>query len=77
MEWLTQYARAKTWSWAETRPDIMIGSVFNRDFYSLGTYVFGILPCLAQQQVRQGVDAPFRGQTRLGEQRAKIRQQTW
>lgn len=44
LEWLTEFARDKMWSWAETRPDVIIGFVPNQNFYSLGMrWVYSLL----------------------------------
>ncbi|QDS70186.1 hypothetical protein FKW77_006431 [Venturia effusa] len=37
LDWLSAFAKTKTWNWCDTRPDIIIGFVPNQNFYSLGT----------------------------------------
>lgn len=37
LDWISDYAAHKKWSWCDTRPDIIIGFVPNQNFYSLAT----------------------------------------
>lgn len=37
LDWLTDFAKDKSWNWCDTRPDIIVGFVPNQNFYSLGT----------------------------------------
>ncbi|PVH95798.1 hypothetical protein DM02DRAFT_600166 [Periconia macrospinosa] len=60
LDWITQYARDKPWSWCDTRPDIIIGFVPNQNFYSLGT-VMGIYLSLWREVHGEGSEAPFPG----------------
>ncbi|KAF2013898.1 hypothetical protein BU24DRAFT_350870 [Aaosphaeria arxii CBS 175.79] len=60
MDWLTEYARDKKWSWCDTRPDIIIGFVPNQNFYSLGGVV-GIYLSLWKAVEGEGAECPFPG----------------
>jgi len=60
LEWLTMFAREKTWSWAETRPDIIIGFVPNQNFYSLGM-ALGFFLALYREKHGAGAECPFPG----------------
>jgi len=37
LDFLSSYAKGRSWNWCETRPDIIVGFVPNRGFYSLAT----------------------------------------
>ena len=37
LDWISSYAKDKSWNWCDTRPDIIIGFVPNQNFYSLAT----------------------------------------
>lgn len=60
LDWITDYAKDKKWSWCETRPDIIIGFVPNQNFYSLGT-VLGIFLSLYRAVEGEGAVCPFPG----------------
>lgn len=60
MDWLTEYAKDKSWKWIDTRPDIIIGFVPNQNFYSLGT-VIGIYLSLWKAVHGSDSEAPFPG----------------
>ncbi|KAK4891374.1 hypothetical protein LTR27_010028 [Elasticomyces elasticus] len=60
LDWLTEYAKDKKWSWCDTRPDIIIGFVPNQNFYSLGT-VLGIFLALYASVEGKGASCRFPG----------------
>ncbi|ORY06912.1 hypothetical protein BCR34DRAFT_489840 [Clohesyomyces aquaticus] len=60
LDWITEYAANKSWSWCDTRPDIIIGFVPNQNFYSLGT-VIGIYMSLWRAVEGEGSECPFPG----------------
>jgi hypothetical protein len=60
LDWVTEYAKDKSWSWCDTRPDIIIGFVPNQNFYSLGT-VMGIYLSLWREVHGDGSECPFPG----------------
>lgn len=60
IDWVTEYAKDKKWSWCDTRPDIIIGFVPNQNFYSLAT-VLGIYLSLYAAVEGKGVECPFPG----------------
>ncbi|KAF2465274.1 uncharacterized protein BDR25DRAFT_328677 [Lindgomyces ingoldianus] len=60
LDWITEYAKEKSWSWCDTRPDIIIGFVPNQNFYSLGTVV-GIYLSLWREVEGEGSECPFPG----------------
>lgn len=60
LDWLTEYAKDKSWNWCDTRPDIIIGFVPNQNFYSLGT-VLGIYLTLYRAVEGEGAECPFPG----------------
>ncbi|KAH7078179.1 hypothetical protein BKA63DRAFT_410154 [Paraphoma chrysanthemicola] len=60
LDWVSEYARNKKWSWCETRPDIIIGFVPNQNFASLAT-VLGIYLSLWREVHGEGADCPFPG----------------
>lgn len=60
MDWVSEYAKDKKWSWCDTRPDIIIGFVPNQNFYSIGT-VIGIYLALWKEVHGEGAECPFPG----------------
>ncbi|KAH7121051.1 hypothetical protein B0J11DRAFT_490887 [Dendryphion nanum] len=60
LDWLSDFAASKSWSWCDTRPDIIIGFVPNQNFYSLGT-VMGIYLSLWKAVHGSGSECPFPG----------------
>lgn len=60
LDWITEYAKNKSWNWCDTRPDIIIGFVPNQNFYSLGT-VLGIYLSLFREVEGKGAKCPFPG----------------
>ena len=60
LDWITSYAKSKSWSWCETRPDIIIGFVPNQNFYSLGTVIAIYLALFAEVE-GTGAKCPFPG----------------
>nr|OQO26168.1 hypothetical protein B0A51_03887 [Rachicladosporium sp. CCFEE 5018] len=60
LDWLSDFAKSKSWSWCETRPDIIIGFVPNQNFYSLAT-VLGIFLALYASVEGKGAQCPFPG----------------
>ena len=60
LDWITAYAKAKSWDWCDTRPDIIIGFVPNQNFYSLGTSL-GVYFSLFAEVEDRGAKCPFPG----------------
>ncbi|VUC28756.1 unnamed protein product [Clonostachys rosea] len=60
LDWLTEFAKNKSWSWAETRPDIIIGFVPNQNWYSLGM-ALGFFFSLYREINGEGAECPFPG----------------
>jgi hypothetical protein len=60
LDWIAPFAQSKSWSWCDTRPDIIIGFVPNQNFYSLGT-VMGIYLSLWREVHGDGAECPFPG----------------
>ncbi|CAG9984990.1 unnamed protein product [Clonostachys byssicola] len=60
LDWLTEYSKNKAWSWAETRPDIIIGFVPNQNWYSLGM-ALGFFFSLYREINGEGAECPFPG----------------
>ena len=60
LDWITAYAKAKSWNWCDTRPDIIIGFVPNQNFYSLGTSL-GVYFSLFAEVKGRGAKCPFVG----------------
>ncbi|KAK1817958.1 hypothetical protein LTR12_007592 [Friedmanniomyces endolithicus] len=60
LDWISEYAKTKTWSWCDTRPDIIIGFVPNQNFYSLAT-VLGIFLALYASVEGKNAACPFPG----------------
>ena len=63
LDWISEYAKDKKWSWCDTRPDIIVGFVPNQNFYSLGT-VLGIYFTLFAAVEGKGAEVPFPGTAR-------------
>jgi hypothetical protein len=60
LDWISEYAKEKKWSWCDTRPDIIIGFVPNQNFYSLAT-VLGIFLALYATVNGKGAECSFPG----------------
>ncbi|KAK2731126.1 sirq protein [Colletotrichum kahawae] len=60
LDWIAEYASGRSWSWCETRPDIVVGFVPNGNWYSLGT-VLGIFFSLYRYVHGAGAECPFPG----------------
>lgn len=60
LDWLKEYAKDKSWSWIETRPDIVLGFVPNQNFYSL-TMSLGFFLSLYREKFGAGAECPFPG----------------
>ncbi|EQB47273.1 hypothetical protein CGLO_13600 [Colletotrichum gloeosporioides Cg-14] len=60
LDWIAEYASGRSWSWCETRPDIVVGFVPNGNWYSLGT-VLGIFFSLYRYIHGAGAECPFPG----------------
>lgn len=60
LDFIRHYAAGKSWSWCDTRPDIIIGFVPNQNFYSLAT-VLAIYLALYREVEGEGADCPFPG----------------
>jgi PRISE-like Rossmann-fold domain len=60
LDFLSSYAKDKSWNWCETRPDIIIGFVPNGGFYTLATSL-GIFLALWKQIEGEGSECPFPG----------------
>lgn len=60
LDFISDFAANKSWSWCDTRPDIIIGFVPNQNFYSLATSV-GIFLSLWREVHGAGSECPFPG----------------
>jgi hypothetical protein len=60
LDFLSSYAKGRSWNWCETRPDIIVGFVPNRGFYSLATSL-GIFLALWKEVNGKGARCPFPG----------------
>jgi nucleoside-diphosphate-sugar epimerase len=60
LDWLSEFAKHKQWSWIETRPDIIIGFVPNQNAYSLAQSL-GIFLSLYAAVEGQGATISFPG----------------
>ena len=60
LDWIEEYARNKSWSWVETRPDIILGFVPNQNFYSLNM-AMGFFFSLYREIIGEGAECPFPG----------------
>lgn len=60
LDWLQDLAAQRSWSWVETRPDIIIGFVPNQNFYSLGMSI-GFFLSLYREVNGEGAKCPFPG----------------
>lgn len=60
LDWITSYAKERSWSWCDTRPDIIIGFVPNQNFYSLATSVAVFLSLWAEVEGK-GSTCPYPG----------------
>ena len=60
LDWVTEYAKDKKWSWCDTRPDVIIGFCPNQNAYSLGNSL-GIYLSLFAAIEGKDVDCPFPG----------------
>jgi hypothetical protein len=60
LDWITSYAKDKTWNWCDTRPDIIIGFVPNQNFYSLATSIAVFLSLWAEVEGKDST-CPYPG----------------
>ncbi|TID16126.1 hypothetical protein E6O75_ATG09184 [Venturia nashicola] len=60
LDWITDFAKDKTWTWCDTRPDIIIGFVPNQNFYSLGTSL-AVFLSLYRAVNGNGAECPYPG----------------
>jgi hypothetical protein len=60
LDWISEYAKDKKWSWCDTRPDIIIGFVPNQNFYSLATSI-GVFLSLWAEVEGKGSTCPYPG----------------
>lgn len=60
LDFISAFSTTKTWSWCDTRPDIIIGFVPNQNFYSLGTSI-GIYLSLWREVHGEESEVPFPG----------------
>jgi hypothetical protein len=60
IDWVEEYSQGKKWSWIDTRPDIIIGFVPNKNFYSLGS-ALGVFFSLYREINGEGAECPFPG----------------
>ncbi|KAG9240196.1 hypothetical protein BJ878DRAFT_311979 [Calycina marina] len=60
LDFIADYAARKSWSWCDTRPDIIIGFVPNQNFYSLGTSL-SVFLSLWKEVEGSGSECPFPG----------------
>ena len=60
LDWLGDYAKGKSWTWCETRPDIIIGFAPNHSAYSLAASL-GIYFSLWREKNGIGSMVPFPG----------------
>ncbi|KAH7134872.1 hypothetical protein B0J11DRAFT_425453 [Dendryphion nanum] len=60
LDWVSEYANDKKWSWCDTRPDVIIGFVPNQNFASLAT-AMGIYLSLWSEVHGEGAECPFPG----------------
>lgn len=60
LDFITDFAKNKKWSWCDTRPDIIIGFVPNQNFYSVATSM-GVYLSLWKEVHGAGSDCPFPG----------------
>ncbi|KAH8651832.1 hypothetical protein BGZ60DRAFT_436413 [Tricladium varicosporioides] len=60
LDWITEYAKDKSWNWCDTRPDIIIGFVPNQNFYSLATSI-GVFLSLYAEVEGKGAICPYPG----------------
>lgn len=60
VDFIAAYANGKSWSWFETRPDIIVGFVPNQNFYSMATDM-GIYLSLWREMYGEASECPFPG----------------
>ncbi|EOA86666.1 uncharacterized protein SETTUDRAFT_153465 [Exserohilum turcica Et28A] len=60
IDFITEYAKDKKWSFIETRPDIILGFVPNQNYYSLSTTI-GLYVSLWKEIHGEGAKCPFPG----------------
>jgi hypothetical protein len=60
LDWLKSFSAGKRWTWAETRPDIIVGFVPNQNFYSLASSL-GIFLSLFREINGPEAECPFPG----------------
>lgn len=63
LDWLSAYSKGKTWTWNETRPDIVVGFAPNHSAYSLAASL-GIYLSLWLELNGKGSEVPFPGTTK-------------
>lgn len=64
IDFITEYSKGKSWSFIETRPDLIIGFVPNQNFYSLGT-TMALYLSLWKEVHGDGAECPFPGTTKV------------
>ncbi|RDW61587.1 hypothetical protein BP5796_11479 [Coleophoma crateriformis] len=60
LDWVSEYAKEKSWNWIDTRPDIIIGFVPNQNFYSLATSI-GVFLTLFKEVEGSGAVCSYPG----------------
>ncbi len=60
LDWIASYSKGKSWTWNETRPDIIVGFVPNNNYYSLATSL-GIFFTLWAEVEGKGTEVPYPG----------------
>ncbi|KIW86632.1 uncharacterized protein Z519_12757 [Cladophialophora bantiana CBS 173.52] len=60
LDWLSEYSKGKSWTWCETRPDIIVGFAPNHSAYSLAASL-GIYFSLWKEINGSGSVVPFPG----------------
>jgi hypothetical protein len=60
LDFITSYAKDKSWNWCDTRPDIIIGFVPNQNFYSLATSLAVFLSLWKEVEGKESV-CPYPG----------------
>ncbi|KAL6706988.1 hypothetical protein ACN47E_004938 [Coniothyrium glycines] len=63
LDFISDFAANKSWSWCDTRPDIIVGFVPNQNFYSLATSI-GIYLSLWREVHGESARCPFPGTTK-------------
>ncbi|CAG8951389.1 hypothetical protein HYFRA_00007301 [Hymenoscyphus fraxineus] len=60
LDWIAEYAKDKAWNWCETRPDVIVGFVPNKNFYSAGRSLAVFLSLYAEIEGK-GAVLPYPG----------------